>query len=146
MISDNSDYNLANKDCLVSVVARAPFLRLYGFVLCVWCEKPAPIPNVSFVPTWIVLHSGLQFNMMYFISIIFVIMEKRLSKDNHVFTIEVIMLMRPIYVELAPGVHFNNIDETFVCWIGHIDCLVQDCSNSSVLAMELLQSCTKPSI
>ena len=28
----------------------------------------------------------------------------------------------------------------------HIDGLVQDCSNSSALAMELLQSCTKPSI
>ena len=27
---------------------------------------------------------------------------------------------------------------------GHIDGLVQDCSNSSALAMELLQSCTKP--
>ena len=26
----------------------------------------------------------------------------------------------------------------------HVDGLVQDCSNSSVLAMELLQSCTKP--
>ena len=30
--------------------------------------------------------------------------------------------------------------------IAYIDGLVQDCSNSSVLAMELLQSCTKPSI
>ena len=30
--------------------------------------------------------------------------------------------------------------------IFHIDGLVQDCSDSSVLAMELLQSCTKPSI
>ena len=29
---------------------------------------------------------------------------------------------------------------------GHFDDLMQDCSNSSVLAMELLQSCTKPSI
>ena len=28
----------------------------------------------------------------------------------------------------------------------HIDDLVQDCSNSSALAMELLQSCNKPSI
>ena len=28
----------------------------------------------------------------------------------------------------------------------HIGGLVQDCSNSSALAMELLQSCTKPSI
>ena len=29
---------------------------------------------------------------------------------------------------------------------GHFNGLVQDCSNSSALAMELLQSCTKPSI
>ena len=28
----------------------------------------------------------------------------------------------------------------------HIDGLVQDCSKSSVLAMDLLQSCTKPLI
>ena len=28
----------------------------------------------------------------------------------------------------------------------HSDSLVQDCNNSSALAMELLQSCTKPSI
>ena len=32
-----------------------------------------------------------------------------------------------------------------VCGKVYIDGLVQDCSNSSVLAMELLQSCTKPS-
>ena len=31
-------------------------------------------------------------------------------------------------------------------WSLHVDGLVQDCSNSSVLAMELLQSCTKPSM
>ena len=31
-------------------------------------------------------------------------------------------------------------------WVSYIDGLVQDYSNSSVLAMELLQSCTKPSI
>ena len=30
--------------------------------------------------------------------------------------------------------------------VTHIDGLVQDCSNSSALAMELLQSCTKSSI
>ena len=30
--------------------------------------------------------------------------------------------------------------------IAYIDGLVEDCSNSRVLAMELLQSCTKPSI
>ena len=28
----------------------------------------------------------------------------------------------------------------------HVDGLVQDCSNSSALAMELLQSCSKPSM
>ena len=28
----------------------------------------------------------------------------------------------------------------------HVDGLVQDCSNSSALAMELLQSCAKPSM
>ena len=33
-----------------------------------------------------------------------------------------------------------------VLFEGYIDGLVQDCSNSSALAMELLQSCTKPSI
>ena len=30
--------------------------------------------------------------------------------------------------------------------ISYIDGLAQDCSNSNVLTMELLQSCTKPSI
>ena len=30
--------------------------------------------------------------------------------------------------------------------LGYIDGLVQDCCNSSALAMELLQSCTKPSM
>ena len=30
--------------------------------------------------------------------------------------------------------------------LDHLDGLVQDCSNSSALAMELLQSCTKPLI
>ena len=29
-------------------------------------------------------------------------------------------------------------------WIIYIDGLMQDCSNSSALALELLQSCTKP--
>ena len=33
-----------------------------------------------------------------------------------------------------------------ILYIYHIESLVQDCSNSSALAMELLQSCTKPSI
>ena len=36
--------------------------------------------------------------------------------------------------------------EVTVVIIRHVDGLVQDCSNSSALAMELLQSCTKPSM
>ena len=32
-----------------------------------------------------------------------------------------------------------------VSWIGYTDGLVQNCSNSSALAMELLQFCTEPS-
>ena len=35
---------------------------------------------------------------------------------------------------------------TLGLWHAYIDGLAQDCSKSSALAMELLQSCTKPSI
>ena len=39
-------------------------------------------------------------------------------------------------------IHRNKPNITYL----HINGLVQDCSNSSVLAMELLQSCIKPLI
>ena len=43
-----------------------------------------------------------------------------------------------------PRVHVDNHVE--ILWLSaHVDGSVQDCSNSSALAMELLQSCTKPS-
>ena len=38
------------------------------------------------------------------------------------------------------------VKETWWPCLQNIDGLVQDCSNSDALAMELLQSCTKPSI
>ena len=46
---------------------------------------------------------------------------------------------------------YRNSDESAnqlaqVCTIIHINGLVQDCSNSIANALELLQSCTKPSI
>ena len=44
------------------------------------------------------------------------------------------------------GVGFVNTVNTFTPYWNHIDGLVQDCSNSSAYALELLQSCTKPSI
>ena len=42
--------------------------------------------------------------------------------------------------------HFEKNEGRQVNGQQHIDGLVQDCSNSSVLSMELLQSCTKPSL
>ena len=44
---------------------------------------------------------------------------------------------------LATGKCFHVMTSSWFC-TSLIDGLVQDCSNSSVLAMELLQSCTKP--
>ena len=44
------------------------------------------------------------------------------------------------------SIHLRAISQEMLkISILHIDSLVQDCSNSSVLAMELLQFCTKPS-
>ena len=40
----------------------------------------------------------------------------------------------------------NQVTSDFIYQEAHVDGLVQDCSNSSALAMELLQSCTKPSM
>ena len=51
--------------------------------------------------------------------------------------------MGPIWGRQDPGgPHVGPMN--FVIW--DIHGLVQDCSNSSALAMELLQSCNKPSI
>ena len=48
------------------------------------------------------------------------------------------------HYELSQGQYkFTNWD-SFKKMFKHINGLVQDCSNSSALAMELLQSCTKP--
>ena len=41
--------------------------------------------------------------------------------------------------------HVSLIRTNLSIWL-HIDDLVQDCSNSIANALELLQSCTKPSI
>ena len=54
----------------------------------------------------------------------------------------------------ASGIHKHNVvygsqanvDLTSCVLVYDIDGLVQDCSNSSALAVELLQSYTKPSI
>ena len=53
------------------------------------------------------------------------------------------LLMNPVITQLISpviGMYFLGIA------VVHIDGLAQDCSNSSALAMELLQSCTKPPI
>ena len=41
---------------------------------------------------------------------------------------------------------FNHWPLVGLTGLVHVDCSVQDCSNSSALAMKLLQSCTKPSM
>ena len=43
------------------------------------------------------------------------------------------------------GEHTADIVVVLTIWL-HLDGLVQDCTFSSALAMEILQSCTKPSI
>ena len=40
----------------------------------------------------------------------------------------------------------NSLKLCYILGVLHLDGLVQDCSNSSALALELLQSCTKPLI
>ena len=50
----------------------------------------------------------------------------------------------PTYTNTSPGIASTYIIISYHHY--HIDGLVQDCSNSNALAMELLQSCTKPSI
>ena len=45
---------------------------------------------------------------------------------------------------IISGEALNFVCQSTICLIFHFDGLVQDCSNSSLLAMELLQSYTKP--
>ena len=54
--------------------------------------------------------------------------------------------MKTIFAGIGiPLIKIRWSHDCFVFIMGiHIDDWVQDCSNSSALAMELLQSCTKP--
>ena len=54
---------------------------------------------------------------------------------------------------LLKKIHLQNVASKMIAILPRLQCVnqntdgqVQDCSNSSALAMELLQSCTKPSI
>ena len=63
----------------------------------------------------------------------------RRPQDRLIFNMGVpILVRRHLYIETTPRCHM-------IC-VYHIDGSVQDCTNSSTLAMELQQSCTKPSI
>ena len=49
-----------------------------------------------------------------------------------------------LYDVLAEIYLLSNLDQNATIWMSsYIDGLVQDCSNSNALAVELLQSCTK---
>ena len=49
-------------------------------------------------------------------------------------------------VEFAPGSVNHHYGSWYTWQVDYINGLMQDCSNSSASAVELLQSCTKPSI
>ena len=61
-----------------------------------------------------------------------------------------IMSFRSILLKLLPRLvgspESPNINEWLYNKWYHVDGMVQDCTNSSALAMELLQSCTEPSM
>ena len=59
---------------------------------------------------------------------------------------EKLLLQAHSHTYFKVGEHLVIWDALGSIYLFHIDGLVQDCSNSSALAMELLQSCTKPSI
>ena len=65
-----------------------------------------------------------------------------LPLEHHKFSPEYAQNRHPITHPWGCGV--SDVLRDFKLW--YIDGLDQDCSNSSALAMELLQSCTKPSI
>ena len=50
------------------------------------------------------------------------------------------------WYQLTTGKLHWWIIKTTTCWWEYIDCLVEDCSISIANALELLRSCTKPSI
>ena len=69
--------------------------------------------------------------------------------SNKLFSIHVLVFITVLWQQHFVGRHHVSINNstrtTHVALVYQIDDLVQDCSNSSALAMELLQSCTKPS-
>ena len=62
----------------------------------------------------------------------------------HDTTMYMLYLLCFIVEYIISGEALNFVCQSTICLIFHFDGLVQDCSNSSVLAMELLQSYTKP--
>ena len=63
----------------------------------------------------------------------------------HMFSKFLLCLLWESWIEMC----VRSVDISSIHWGNcgaYIDGLAQDCSNSSALAMELLQSCTKPSI
>ena len=63
----------------------------------------------------------------------------------HLYTKEYILIQAWCFFEIRGNSPVKKINILCKTIENNIDGLVQDCSNSSALAMELLQSCTKPS-
>ena len=69
------------------------------------------------------------------------------KKALHWLTVRLTQRLQPVWLKTHwKSKYFHRSDQKW-CRVAHnIGGLVQDCSNSSALAMELLQSCTKPSM
>ena len=55
-------------------------------------------------------------------------------------------ISNPWYWPSSPRIFWSQHQKGWNQMAAHVKGLVQDCSNSSALAMELLQACTKPSM
>ena len=66
---------------------------------------------------------------------------------DYYFCIDSIWIMNNMmFVLIIPSGIYNTTRHQYISICVYIDGLVQDCSNSIALAMELLQSCAKPFI
>ena len=68
----------------------------------------------------------------------------KVGSQFYTYYIKYIMIIYTIHISVQITSTMHNLTKRE--HIDHVDGLVQYCSNSSALAMELLQSCTKPSI
>ena len=100
--------------------------------------KQVPLKFASKYPVY------FWFFVCLFVLFVFVLFLRRYTWKCHLFEASIV-LMSPYFIDLFRWLGTRLCAPVRSCAL-HIDGLVQNCSNSSALAMELLQSCTKLSI